>query len=179
MERMPGNPFRTEGGKKDGIYVIADVSSYLIDTGREHLCPDVFRCDSWKVEPVLLDDLRAATTDEERTKIRGLIRAVTNTPPDHRSVNEMLHGMDMHTRLHDEEWQHVEDALRSSADQEALEDALRVVEARYSALLFRWRMASEEHTKETLREEVEKLRPIRNYLYLRHVHPAFIERTST
>jgi hypothetical protein len=178
METRTGNPFRETLGKTDGVYVVADVSSYLVDTQREYLCADLFQCDAWNIEPVLLEDLRNATSDEERDKLRGLIRAVTNIPPDHRSVHELLRSMDMHTRLHDEGWQHVEEALQPDASSHIIEDAMRIVESRYTALLLRWQTTSEQHLKEMLRRDIEALRPIRNKLYLRHVHPVFAARVS-
>lgn len=178
METLTGNPFRETRGKTDGVYVVADVSSYLIDTNREYLCADLFQCDAWSIEPVLLEDLHNATSDEDRDKLRGLIRAVTNIPPDHRSVNELLRGMDMHTRLHDEAWQRVEEALRPDATPGVIDAAIHIVETRYGALLSRWQTTSEQYLKEMLRRDIEALRPIRNTLYLRHVHPVFAARIS-
>jgi uncharacterized protein YrzB (UPF0473 family) len=172
--RFSRNPFReTERDRKKDIYVTSDVFKYLQESGREKLCQDLFRCDKWKVEPALLDDLRKAGDDEERNRLRGLIRAVSNFPPEHPSTEDLVRRMDTETRLHDEEWQEIERFLKTPAVGDDAEEAMRAIEARYNSLMDRWKTHEDSHAKEALHAEIERLRPIRDQLYLRRVHPNF------
>jgi len=172
--RFPRNPFReTERDRKKDIYVTSDVFTYLQKSGREKLCQDLFRCDKWSVEPALLDDLRKAENDEERNRVRGLIRAVSNFPPEHPSTEDLVRRMDTETRLHDEGWQEIERFLKTPAVGEAAEETARAMEERYNRLMERWKTQEDSHAKDALRAEIERLRPIRDQLYLRRVHPDF------
>ncbi|MEO5927935.1 MAG: hypothetical protein ABIO72_04400 [Patescibacteria group bacterium] len=155
------------------IYVSTDVFTYLEDTGREKLCRDMFHCDKWKVEPVLLEELAQEQDEKKRNKIRGLIRAVSNFPPDHRSLPEMLHGVGSDIRLHDERWEEIEASLLHNELGQNAEYAVTLMEQRYNVLMARWSANEEGPIKDALGTEIERLRPIRDQLYLRLVHPAF------
>lgn len=168
------NPFREPiREEKRDIYVSTDVFAYLQSSGREDLCKDAFDCDKENVEPVLIQDLEHATTGEERNHIRGMIRAVSNFPPDHRSAAEVLRMISTDLRAQDETWQRVEDILSSTDVGEDIEDTVANIESQYNQLTHRLEVTHEEHLKETLKHEIEALRPIRDRLYLRRVHPEY------
>ncbi|MFA5935713.1 MAG: hypothetical protein WC787_02580 [Patescibacteria group bacterium] len=180
MEQIARNPFREpERGRKKDVFVSTDVYPYLEQTGRAELCKTIFDCKKWDVEPVLIEDLQRATDPEERDKLRGLIRALSNFPPDRRSNEEILSAFPTEMRLRNEEWQRIEQVLQSGDVGETIEETVAVIESRYNALLHRWHIAHEAHVKETLANEIERLRPIRDRLYLRRVHPEFAQKLFT
>ena len=190
MERFPVNPFRepttgvreykpprvdTQDREKE-IYVTTDVSAYLEDTGRKELCENIFTCDKWKVEPVLLEELAHEQDDTKRNKLRGLIRAVSNFPPDRRPIEEQLKEVEMDTRLHDDDWEEIEEAVRGSEIGDAIEYAVSLIEPRYQRLIALWKSLDEGVAKDGIRKQIDELRPIRDNLYMRRVHPVWAKR---
>lgn len=159
------NPFT----EKD-VYVFTDLEDYLKETGRENLCKDIYTCDKWEIEPILLNDLDET---DDINRVRGMIRAISNFPPDRRSDAEVLHAIDRERRLKDPMWARIESTLRSTAVGEEVEDAVKAVEEEYGRLMNQWRITEDETAKQHLRDEMGTLRPIRDRLYLRRVHPDF------
>lgn len=169
------------------IYVTTDVYAYLEDTKRTELCRDMFHCDKWKIEPVLLDELKRIPKKSKldphyrkdeatRNKLRGLIRAVSSFPPDRRSLSEMLHALGSDTLLHDPEWEQIEESLRNNEIGEHAEHAVELMEQRYNSLVERWRVLDDGPSKNALHDEIDRLRPLRDELYLRLVHPLWAKK---
>lgn len=155
------------------IYVSTDVFQYLEETGRAELCKDMFHCDKWKVEPVLLEELKHEQDKTKRNKLRGLVRAVSNFPPDRRPLSELLGNLGSDLRLHDEDWEEIEESLVNNELGEHAEYAATLMEQRYASLIERWKTLDDGAAKDVLKNEIERLRPIRDQLYLRLVHPLF------
>lgn len=61
------------------VHSVTHLYEYLEQSGRKEACANLYSCDPWKYEPLLLDDLikeRAGTNDPDRlNELRGLIRA--------------------------------------------------------------------------------------------------------
>lgn len=171
MDRLrTENPFLAPPIKIASFF---DVGTYLKETGRLHLCKNgsEYLCDKWEVEPVLLKELE---TSPDKNRLRGLIRALSNQPIDTRSNAEILRNIDTERRLNDPHWQAVETIFGSAKVGEEIEDVVQSVEAEYAHLMARWQIHEEGAEKERLKRDIDRLRPIRDRLYLRRIHPEFV-----
>lgn len=172
----PRNPFLDPIPDRS-VYVITNVHDYLAKIGREDLCPDLYNCDKWKVEPVLLEHLdKQKRAKSKNTQLaRGIIRALSNFPPNRDSDEEVLRALGTEKRLKEDLWEKIEEIFGSIrfGDDPVLEEAVQAVESEYASLMKRWHVLEDSPMKDELRKEIERLRPIRDRLYLRRVHPAY------
>jgi hypothetical protein len=107
-----------------------------------------------------------------------LIRAVSSFPPKRESVEQELQRVGLDVRLHDEEWDEIEESLYGDEFGEKIRHIIPLIEERYNSRIKRWETLEEGAAKEAIHAEIEALRPIRDRLYMRLVHPEFARKTT-
>lgn len=140
------------------LHSVTDLHAYLEERGHTDACAHVYRCDPWKYEPILLDDLiaeRVGANDPVRINaLRGLIRAgswMTYEPVTESDVQRKLSDIqrreeaDWMSRVRRsdpdtakellenmeeqrEEFERVRRAIHEGVVGETLEDAVRTIE---------------------------------------------------
>jgi hypothetical protein len=178
--------------------VVDHFQSQSPKAGREDLCHYPFKCDVWKVERSLLDDMDAVSDLAETQRLRGLIRAASWMTHDRpASSSLMLRARLMQERFEtkrnelartDEaeakEWEEeiamatrIVEALQRQISGEALEPAVHAFETLYRRSLHDYenamRLGKQVPKKmvELAKTEVESLRPLRDELYFRRLYP--------
>lgn len=123
-----------ESAVKDPEHILttADLQKELIELKRPDLCENIFKCDPWKVEPVLLDALLVERSKEEFAsparieRLRKLIRAASWFTYERTDANAALRPFEeivkQETKRQEERiGSRIRDAIRSSDTTEAKE----------------------------------------------------------
>lgn len=162
---MEGNPFLRETAKITSS--IFDVETYLQQSGRVGICSGPDACDRWSVEPLLIKDLQKSQ-GKQRTLLRGLIRARSNFPPRYHGAEDILASLNQEKKLHDPEWfLRIKTALQNDLSGAELEPLVSEIEDEYNALMARWRFAEDKNIRHELAQDLDALRPLRDWLYLK------------
>lgn len=180
MERI--NPWLEEPKRKEGsffekdILVFTDVYDYLKLTDRENLCLyDRYACEKWTVEPKLIRELESLHGSEQPDLkkiglVRGIIRALSNFPPNRDSDAEVLSKLSVERKLKEGHWKEIENILKNKRTGEEIEGIVRQVEREYNSLMLKSENLEDGPAKDQLRGEIDRLRPVRDRLYLHRVH---------
>lgn len=124
---------------------VSDLHDYLEERGHVDACAHVFKCDPWKYEPILLDDLideRIGSNDPKKIdRLRKLIRAGSWSGYQRSTRGEIIEDLDAVDeritlegirRIHDAERQ--SDAKSASELSDELAEARRVLNAVNAAI---------------------------------------------
>lgn len=180
------------------LYLIHDLQAYLAEPRmqeraferfqRETACADVFQCDPWKYEPLLLDDLLKARTfqsPEEIHQLRGLIRAGSWNTYEHQEQDDILKRLKELREIEKQEAPHIDRVIadiRNNVIGEALEISVHTIEnmnvtAWHQLKRYHGIRGEQAHIEkpnaltEQLHAELTLIRPIRDLLYFRRLYP--------
>lgn len=177
------NPFAPEQpDETKRVYVFTDVEPFLSRHRLKHpeLTGNVFDPEKQHlIETVLLRALNEwlshpdEHTPADINTLRGMIRAASNYPPNHHTDEQLIQGLS--TKQFDPFWEEVIQELRSSKVGDALEPIIREIEEAYQIRAAHLAHAPDPETEDRCYKDLEQLRPFRDRLYLRLVHPAFAE----
>ncbi len=184
------------------LHLIHDLQAYLAEPRtqeraferlqRETACADVFRCDPWKYEPLLLDDLLKARTfqlPEEIQQLRGLIRAGSWNTYERQEQDDILKRLKELREIEKQEAPHIDRVIadiRNGVIGEALEISVRTIEninvtAWHQLKRYHGIRGEQAHIEkpnvltEQLHTELTLIRPIRDLLYFRRLYPVLAQ----
>jgi hypothetical protein len=201
-------------GAEKKVATVSDLRDYLVARGRADACLNLFDCDPWTYEPILLDALirERATSGDSQTinQLRGLIRAGSWNKSKERRVLQLPDAVERIQEIQRREeqgWQerirhadpdtskehkenlrelleelaHAEELIRRGVYGEELEPAVRAIEDLNAHAWMELKKACLMHgidpTKaravhfaSPLVEEIERLRPLRDYVYFLRVN---------
>jgi len=177
----------TKGGKEfEHLHSVLDLHRYLEESGHGEACKNLYSCDPWKYEPILLEELEK---HRGSPRLRGLIRAgswMTYPRMDLDAVLDRLHTVRrLDTNPADAQaLDAIESALKTGklgADLEPETQALEHISRELWLQLKRALAphgipsteASNDQTTKPLRRELDALRPIRDFLYYRTLYPTW------
>ncbi len=161
-----------------------DVTNYLRETKREHLCEPDGRCLWNKIEPALVPEMmiqrhRAEGPEsmEDVNKLRGFLRALNGAERERPlSGEEALERATKSGEIDAILERKIRTVLERQEVGEKIEPVVEALEDIYARLLEHWKTNEAPQNKAHHRARLEELRPLRNILYSYRAHPKFAAR---